>query len=235
MLEAAGKDRARKRLVALMQSMHDPALDAAGALAAAAPPAAGGKRRILVQMQRAPLGFVPRGGSDGVLGGARLVRTELHGEPSPSQGAAFVDGSEHVLPCELALRSVGYRSLPIDGAPFDDKRGVVPSDRGRVHGCSDLYVSGWLKRGPNGVVLTNVNDAVETAGVLLRDRAEGKLDGGGDGAAAVRPLLEAQGVPVVDFAAWGRVDAEEVRRGALVSKAREKLVTEAEMLRVALG
>ena len=83
---------------------------------------------------------------------------------------------------------MGYRSTPLEGAPFDEARGVIPNARGRVEGGAPwrggagggagggvglykgLYVTGWLKRGPTGVILTNVSDAAETAAaVLLHD------------------------------------------------------------------
>ena len=85
---------------------------------------------------------------------------------------------------------MGYRSTPLEGAPFDEARGVIPNARGRVEGGAPwggagggaeggmgggaglykgLYVTGWLKRGPTGVILTNVSDAAETAAAVLHD------------------------------------------------------------------
>ena len=121
------------------------------------------------------------------------------------------------------------------GAPFDEKRAVVPNEHGRVSGEEALYVSGWLKRGPSGVILTNVNDAAETAAALLADRAAGILGGGGGGGEAIAPLLAAQPAPVVDFGGWLKVDAEERARGAKLGKVREKVTDVDEMLRVACG
>lgn len=86
----------------------------------------------------------------------------------------------------LALTSVGYRSLPVDGTPFDEARGVVPNVGGRVEGEARLYVAGWLKRGPSGVILTNVADAAETVAALLADRAKAAAAGGAAGGRAAR-------------------------------------------------
>jgi len=66
-------------------------------------------------------------------------------------------------------------------------------------------VTGWLKRGPSGVILTNVSDAAETAAALLHDHAAGELQArrhSGGGRAGVAPLLAAQPQPAVDFAGW---------------------------------
>ena len=111
------------------------------------------------------------------------------------------------------------------------------SDGGRVEagGASGaaLYVTGWLKRGPSGVILTNVTDAEQTAGAVLADIGSGALASKGGGGAAVRELLSAQSAPVVDFAAWSRIDAAEVEAGGRADKVREKLVTIESMLEAA--
>lgn len=106
------------------------------------------------------------GGGDGDGGRLRAVRlqaTSLEGPPASGQRASGVAGSEYEMPCGLALRAVGYRSSPLAGAPFDATRGVVPSSSGgRVAADGPgaaLFVTGWLKRGPSGVILTNVGDA----------------------------------------------------------------------------
>ena len=85
------------------------------------------------------------------------------------------------------------------------------------------------------MILTNVNDAAETAAALLADRAAGILGGGGGGGEAIAPLLAAQPAPVVDFGGWLKVDAEERARGAKLGKVREKVTDVDEMLRVACG
>jgi len=231
-MEFAKKDRARKRIVELMQKLHTPQ-PAAGEAAGDLP--TDGHKSIRIQFQRAPKAFLPSAASATSLGGALLYRTALDGPPSDAQPAVTIEGSEYELPCQLALRAIGYRSVPMDGAPFDTKRGIVPNAGGRVDGEADLYCAGWLKRGPTGVVLTNVNDGVETAKNLLADFNEGRLKGSAEGRGAVQQLLSAQAAPTVDFDGWLRVDAEEQRRGALVSKVREKVVQEAEMLSIALS
>ena len=152
----------------------------------------------------------------------------------------------------IAATTTGYYSAPIDGAPFDATRGVVPSEASRVTGAGPgLYVTGWLKRGPSGVILNNIPNAAETAAAVLADRAAGKLartdagdaDSGGDvalagsAAAVIDGLLgdgAGGGARVVDFAGWARIDAEEVRRGEKRGRVRQKLTSVAEMLDVAL-
>jgi len=223
-LAAAAKDRARKRIVDLMRTLPD--------TPAAAP------RQLSVQFLRSPMEFVE--GDDGSLAALRLHRTELEGEPGPRQSAAIVPDSASDLPCQLALTSVGYRSLPLAGAPFDAKQHVVPNSGGRVEGATGLYVTGWLKRGPSGVILTNIADATESANALLSDFA-GSAEGRGGGSSsrggdeAVAELIAAQGKRTVDFPGWLAVDAEERRRAEGGGKVREKITSTQEMLDVALG
>jgi len=162
----------------------------------------------------------------------RCAITELEGAPSAGQRANVIEGSEYDLPCSLVLKSVGYRSSSMKGVPFDRKRGIVPNEGGRVEGASALYVTGWLRRGPNGVILTNVNDAAETASALLHDRQAGLLATGGKGGDAVRSLLAVQQAPVFGFNEWKRIDDAEVARGSTADKVREKIVDIPEMLSV---
>ncbi|KOO53708.1 NADPh:adrenodoxin mitochondrial-like protein, partial [Chrysochromulina tobinii] len=230
-LKQAATDRPRKRLIELMSSIPNEA----ELPNPPPPPGADSPRAVRVQFQRAPLGFVGAAEDPGRLGAVRVGLTKLEGEPSAQQRAHLVEGSAYDFPCGLVLKSVGYRSSPLEGAPFDEVRGVVPNRGGRVTGAPGLYVAGWLKRGPTGVILTNVNDANETAATLIADRLTGKLDVGGAGADAVRKRLAAQRQPVLDFEAWKRIDASEVARGKQVGKVREKLVDVSEMLRVAMG
>eukprot|EP00900_Chrysochromulina_parva_P001062 jgi/Chrpa1/10957/Chrysochromulina_OHIO_Genome00005422-RA len=230
-LKQAATDRPRKRLIELMSSIPNEA----ELPNPPPPPGADSPRAVRVQFQRAPLGFVGAAEDPGRLGAVRVGLTKLEGEPSAQQRAHLVEGSAYDFPCGLVLKSVGYRSSPLEGAPFDEVRGVVPNRGGRVTGAPGLYVAGWLKRGPTGVILTNVNDANETAATLIADRLAGKLDVGGAGADAVRKRLAAQRQPVLDFEAWKRIDASEVARGKQVGKVREKLVDVSEMLRVAMG
>ncbi|WP_228489144.1 FAD-dependent oxidoreductase [Raineyella fluvialis] len=98
-----------------------------------------------------------------------LARTRL--DPN---GEVVATGEVATIPADLVLRSIGYRSIRLPGVPFDEKRGVVPNREGRVLAASGEvmpgeYVTGWIKRGPIGVIGTNKSDAAETVGHLLED------------------------------------------------------------------
>ena len=85
-----------------------------------------------------------------------------------------------MIPCGLVLRSVGYRGVALPGLPFDESRGVIPNEGGRVIGddgevVRGVYCAGWIKRGPSGVIGTNKKDATETVELLLEDARAGLL------------------------------------------------------------
>jgi ferredoxin--NADP+ reductase len=120
---------------------------------------------------------------------------------------------------------VGYRSSGLEGLPFNDDWGVAISDDGRAG--EGLYVVGWIKRGPTGVIGTNRPDGQEAAKQIIEDIPEGRKPG----RAALDELLASKGVRVVDYTDWLTLDAHEQAR-AREGAPREKLITVAAMLGV---
>jgi ferredoxin--NADP+ reductase len=173
-----------------------------------------------------------------ILGeGGRVTALRIeHNEVVKDQQGKFVargTGAVETIPVGLVFRSVGYRGVPIPGVPFDERRAIVPNRGGRVlrgdEVWPNVYVAGWIKRGPSGVIGTNKSDAAETVQRMLEDLGPGdpapnagrpRLDG----------LLEQRGVRVLDFAAWKRLDELERKRGAEAGKIREKFTRLADAL-----
>ncbi|RMB92281.1 hypothetical protein DUI87_31393 [Hirundo rustica rustica] len=156
-------------------------------------------------------------------------------EGSGDSAKAIPTGDVEELECGLVLSSIGYRSLPLDPAvPFDSQRGVIPNSSGRVEGVPGLYCSGWVKRGPTGVIITTMNDSFDTAQSVLEDLQGGVLDisPSREGFGLVESILRSRGVRPVSFSDWEKIDAAEVARGKAAGKPREKIVDPAEMLRI---
>uniref|UniRef100_F7D8P3 NADPH:adrenodoxin oxidoreductase, mitochondrial n=1 Tax=Ornithorhynchus anatinus TaxID=9258 RepID=F7D8P3_ORNAN len=219
--------RPRKRLSELLLRA---ALEPIGAEAVARPSTA--PRAWGFRFLRSPVEVLAS--PDGVrAAGVRLAVTRLEG--SGETARAVPTGATEDLPCGLVLSSVGYKSRPIDpSVPFDPERGVIPNSEGRVERAPGLYCSGWVKRGPTGVIATTMSDSFLTGQALLHDLQAGLLPSGSrPGFAAVEPLLCSRGVQALTFSDWERLDAEEVARGQAAGKPREKLVDRAEMLRLA--
>ena len=146
-------------------------------------------------------------------------------------------GEREELECGLVLRSVGYTGIPIEGVPFDEKRGLILNEGGRVLDSHDSghkvghYTAGWIKRGPSGVIGTNKKDALETVTHLLADVAsQSLLSPESPEPAAVEDLLAERGVRYVSFEDWQAIDEAEVGRGEPHGRPRVKFVRVEEML-----
>lgn len=140
-------------------------------------------------------------------------------------GKLFGTGTFEDLPVQLVFRAVGYRSVALPGVPFDERNGLVPNAGGRVLHESDgpvragEYVAGWVKRGPQGVIGTNKQDAAETVAALLADVPEAEMPPRPD----FVEFLTERGVPFVDWEGWSRIDARERALGAAEGRERVKI------------
>jgi len=146
-------------------------------------------------------------------------------------------GEREELECDLILRSVGYTGIPIDGVPFDEKRGTILNQHGRVleeHGGMHRighYTAGWIKRGPSGVIGTNKKDAQETVNHLLEDVGNGDLlSPSNPDPNRIETLLKERGANYVSFSGWQKIDREEIGRGEPHGRPRVKFVKIDEML-----
>ncbi|MGE4169834.1 MAG: NADP oxidoreductase [Candidatus Margulisiibacteriota bacterium] len=141
-------------------------------------------------------------------------------------------GEKTDLPCGLVFRSVGYRGVAIAGVPFDDKRGIFPNEGGRIveNGLPvpGFYVSGWIKRGPSGVLGSNKPDGTATVEALLADVASLK-PAPSPSTDTMTALLSGRNVRTVSWEDWKKIDAEEVARGQALGKPREKFVSAEEV------
>ncbi|MFC6013743.1 FAD-dependent oxidoreductase [Nocardia lasii] len=139
----------------------------------------------------------------------------------------------------LVLRSIGYRGRPVPGLPFDDQRAVVPSEHGRVIDNGEpvpgVYVSGWIKRGPRGVIGSNRVDAEETVESLIADFTAGKLTTPTADRTALRTLLTERQPDLVDRKGWKTIDQSEKTAGKAAGRPRIKLTTREDLLKAAKG
>jgi ferredoxin/flavodoxin---NADP+ reductase len=189
-------------------------------------------RRIHLRFLRSPVRLL--GDRDGRVSGLVVERNVV--EPD---GRVRGTAEQATLDVGLVVRAIGYSAHPIPGLPFDERAGTVPNEAGRVVGVDGApvpgaYVTGWIKRGPSGVIGTNKGDATETVGAVLADLPALPAPPRPD-PAELRATLERHGVRPVDWAAWLRLDAEELRRGQLRGAERVKLAALAEMLAAAHG
>lgn len=160
-----------------------------------------------------------------------LVRNALQG-PAFSQ-VAIPSGAIQNLSCGLVFRSIGYQGSPMPGLPFDFSRGILPNRKGRIvdgeRTQSGMYVTGWLKRGPSGIIGTNRADSIETVEALLADLPV-LLTAPKLGMESLMPILERRCGCIVQLADWQSIDAAEIERGRKRGKPREKFVRIEDML-----
>jgi ferredoxin/flavodoxin---NADP+ reductase len=167
---------------------------------------------------------------DGRVEAVEIVRNELVADENGRVRAVATDERE-LLPAGLVFRSVGYLGTPLPELPFDEATGTVPNRDGRVLGpdgapLPGVYVAGWIKRGPTGVIGTNKKDATETVERLLEDARSGALPAREPAPPeAVLELLLARGVEPVVYAGWEAIDTVERGAGAPLGRPRVKLVS----------
>jgi len=195
---------------------------------------AGKPRRIHLRFFVAPVEIL--GDERGHVRAIKLARTRL---VKNAAGAVIAEptGKHEELEVGLVFRSVGYRGVPLPGMPFDEKTGLMPNLKGRVlraPGGEPLpgnYASGWIKRGPSGVIGNNKADSVETVNALLEDATAGKLPSPAEPDPAAFAALLAERAPAcVTFGEWQKLDRHEIGRGQPQGRPRVKCVSVEEML-----
>ena len=170
-----------------------------------------------------------------VIGTDRV--TGLDVEHTEIDGAGQLTGTGQIerIPVQLVLRSVGYRGLPMVGLPFDTDAGVIPHLHGAVlaggQPVPGMYVAGWIKHGPSGVIGTNRKDAADTVTTLLADLPQLPPARHRD-TDALLAVLRARGVEVVDWAGWEQIDAAEIVKGEPVGRHRVKIHDWADLLAI---
>lgn len=176
------------------------------------------------------------GDDDGHVRSIKLGLNELVGPLGEDQSAKSLSDGSVEIPCGLVIKSIGYKSVQIDeGIPFDGRKGVIPNTRGRVDGVPGLYCSGWVRRGPTGVIATTMNDACETGKIVVQDLESGVVADVQKKERCILELLRERNVRTVSFADWELLDAFETAEGSKVGKPREKLTRVSEMFKVLSG
>jgi adrenodoxin-NADP+ reductase len=215
-----------------------------------------------------PIQFNESSETSGELGSIDFQQNKYTDETTLSDPRAAVTPSSDSSPIRLqasaAFRSIGYKAEPLPslstiGVPFDHQRGLILNQLGRILSPSNpgvgidvtpplpgLYVAGWAKRGPTGVIASTMEDAFGTADCIIGDLeagmpflnhdAEGSSGLGWEG---VRKDVEQPGkegeLRRTSWRDWEVIDRIERERGRDFGKEREKITSVEEMLRVLDG
>jgi ferredoxin--NADP+ reductase len=167
----------------------------------------------------------------GRVEGFRTERTEYTGD-----GSVRGTGELHDWPVQALYRCVGYRSSELPGLPWDARNHVVPHAAGRVldidgEHLPGVYVNGWVKRGPVGLIGHTKGDAIETVKSLLEDLPTGPT-AAEPTREAVTDFLEQRGVAYTTWDGWHLLDSHERSLGEPHGRARIKVVEKQEMIEV---
>ena len=161
-----------------------------------------------------------------------LVRNRL--EDRDGRLVAVATEERETIPCGLVFRSVGYRGVALPDLPFDEQRGTIRNEGGRVE--PGVYCAGWIKRGPTGVIGTNKKDATETVNGLLEDAAEGRIHHKREATPeAIETVLAERDINAIEYAGWLGIDEIERVAGEKLGRPRVKLRTWDELLEGAEG
>ena len=166
--------------------------------------------------------------------GIRWERTEPDG-----LGGARGTGEFREVPVQAVYRAIGYFGSPVPGVPFDEVRGVIPNHEGQVVDAEGaivpgVYATGWIKRGPVGLIGHTKSDAMETVEHVLTDQGTWWSPEQPE-EQAVNDLLESRGVRYTTVEGWHRLDQAEIALGEPHGRARIKVVPRDEMLEASLG
>ena len=166
----------------------------------------------------------------------RRVKNALQASAAGTLSPKATDHFEE-LSVGLVFRSVGYRGAALPGVPFNERWGVILNENGRVidpdtqRPVVGEYCSGWIKRGPTGVIGTNKSDSVETVTCMLEDFAEGStLRPSAPQASAMEELVRQRQPQFLSFADWLRLDEIEVEHGRAQGRPRDKFTRIEDML-----
>lgn len=191
------------------------------------------RKKVILRFLLNPVKFLPNGLDQSRVGSVLCEKTRLEGQPG--RQVAVGTGIMEEIPADMVLVSIGYKGVKLPGMDnrlFDARRGIVRNTHGKV--SDNLYVSGWLKRGPSGIIGTNIADAKDTVFSILHDLEQEsdmsrKIVKGRNGLGG---LLMERGVRYVDWASYQRIDAAETDPLRLRTKnqPREKITSVEEML-----
>lgn len=166
-------------------------------------------RRLHLHFLHTPVEIL---GENGKVSAMTFERNELDGT-----GNARGTGELIEYPVQAVYRAVGYLGSELPEVDFDPQRGVIPNDAGRVLGADGtqvpgLYATGWIKRGPVGLIGSTKGDALETIGCLLEDRLNLPV-AEHPGEAEIVQLLESRGVKFTTWEGWNKLDSHERQLG----------------------
>lgn len=190
----------------------------------------GAPHRIHIHFCQNPVEIL---GEDGKVVGLRTEITELDGTGNVRGTGEYKD-----WPVQAVYRAIGYYSDNLPGLPFDTTAGVVPNDGGHVleidgSALPGAYVTGWIKRGPVGLIGHTKSDAAQTVSMLLADMETLAVPEHPEREALDR-FLNGRGIEYTTWEGYQKLEEHEISLGAAHEQTRErvKVVPRDEMVQI---
>ena len=193
------------------------------------------RKRVVLRFLTSPVEFRGNGRVEEV----RVRRNDLVLDATGALQAKATD-HEELIEARIVVHAIGYTGSPVPGVPFEPRRGLIPNEAGRIIGedaapVRGAYVTGWIKRGPSGVIGTNKKCARETIDSLIADAVAGRMDTSANPrdrehlAADLRVRIP----DLVDYGGWEAIDTHERGRGLSSGRPRVKLTRVSELVATA--
>ena len=168
----------------------------------------------------------------------KLVRNELYKSENGSIRPKATDSYE-ILDVDIVFRSIGYYGIPLPGVPFNQNWGTIPNEQGRViHSETNkpvpgVYATGWIKRGPTGVIGTNKTDSQETVKLMIEDIENKNIFSPElPSSSAVEKLIRSRKPDYISYEDWLKIDNKEKEMGEKEGRPRKKFTSVSDMLNV---
>ncbi|WP_168706918.1 FAD-dependent oxidoreductase [Gordonia paraffinivorans] len=185
-----------------------------------------GNKRIVFRFLVSPVEMT----GDGEVAGVTCARNAYVDDASGRVAVAPTE-ERFDIDAGLVLRAIGYRGVPVTDLPFDESRGVVPNESGRVQATAGgdvmpgLYVAGWIKRGASGGIGMNRVCGQETARAVIDDFIAETLADPSTPRDDVAAIVADRGAHRIDLAGWKAIDAAEKAAGKAAHRPRTKFVS----------
>lgn len=186
------------------------------------------KKTIHILFYSSPIEIIKENGR---IKKVRFEKNRLEGTSGIQK--AHPTGETFDIDCDLLFRSIGYRGVPFKGLPFDDRSATIPNNKGQVTKMDgsivkNVFVTGWIKRGPSGVIGTNRSDSIETVATCLNQLDSASIEDPRD----IISVLSEHNIQYLSYADWKVIDEYEIAQGEKVGKPREKLTSIKQILSI---
>jgi len=184
------------------------------------------EKSLTIRFLLSPTEIIPD--EDGNVKAIKLVKNALSKSDDGSLRPKATEENE-ILEVDMVFRSIGYQGIPLPEIPFKESWGIIPNNNGRITDISEentltgLYCTGWIKRGPTGVIGTNKTDSAETVALMIEDiNNNNTFQPENTESDKIEALIKERNPEYIDYEDWLKIDSEEIARGEKEGRPRVK-------------